>query len=533
MEETLLLNGGRAEDVRLAGRLLRQGRLVAIPTETVYGLACSAVDAQAVPQIFTVKGRPQDNPLIVHICRLEQMHELCREVPAAAYALARAFWPGPLTMVMKKTALVPDQVTAGLDTVGVRMPSHPVALAVIEASGVPLAAPSANLSGKPSPTRFSHVREDLYGKVAAILDGGDCAVGVESTVLDLTCDPPRILRPGAITQEMIASVLGRTEVDGRTLRPLGAGERPTSPGMKYRHYAPKVSMTLFVGSPEDTARAISKARAAGDGILCFDEYADMLQGEYTLSFGGSCDSAAHARLLFSRLREFDHMPVKRILAQRPRQSGREEALINRMLRAAAFCVVEASIRPVVGVTGRSGSGKSVFAAKAAELGGLVCDADYIYHRLLDEDEMLRKAIGERFPEAMNENGVDRKALGERVYGDKEALKTLNFITHPAVIKEMKRQIENTEAPFVVLDVPLLFESGLDRLCTMTVGILATEEALVLRASARDGAAPEHIRRRLASQPDEDYYRARCDVLLRNSGERSDFEKQIVKMLPGI
>jgi len=259
----------------------------------------------------------------------------------------------------------------------------------------------------------------------------------------------------------------------------------------------------------------------------------MLSGEYTLTFGASSDAAAHARLLFSRLREFDHMPVKRILAQRPRRSGREAASINRMLRAAAFSSVEASARPVIGVTGRSGSGKSVFAAKAAELGGLICDADRIYHRLLEEDQALRAAIGRRFPEALKGSTIDRKALGKRVYADNEALKTLNSITHPAVIGEIKRRIKETKAPFVVLDVPLLFESGTDRLCTLTVGILAAEETLLSRAAVRDGVPPEHIRRRLLAQPEEEYYRARCDVLLRNDGGRADFEKQVLKTLSGL
>ena len=212
--------------------------MVALPTETVYGLGANALDAAAVGKIFAAKGRPQDNPLIVHICQLDQLSGLVQQVPPLAQRLARAFWPGPLTMVMKKSGAVPDEVSAGLDTVAVRFPAHPVARALIELAAVPIAAPSANASGRPSTTTAQHVLEDLDGKIAAVVDGGSCGVGVESTVVDVTGDKLRLLRPGGITLEQLRQAAGEVEVDAALRRQLGRDETPRSPGMKYKHYAP-------------------------------------------------------------------------------------------------------------------------------------------------------------------------------------------------------------------------------------------------------------------------------------------------------
>ena len=224
-----------AADIAKAGRLLAGGEVVGIPTETVYGLAANALDADAVLRIFQAKGRPQDNPLIIHISRLEQLQELAAEISPAVYRMAEQFWPGPLTMVVRKKDIVPDRTSAGLDTVGIRMPSHPVARAIIDAAGVPLAAPSANTSGKPSPTTARDVLDDMDGKIPAIVDGGSCSVGVESTVVDMTGDYPQILRPGAITEEMIAAAMGEATTDRATLEGLSDDAKVRSPGMKYRH----------------------------------------------------------------------------------------------------------------------------------------------------------------------------------------------------------------------------------------------------------------------------------------------------------
>lgn len=233
--ETLLLSDSCPGDIEKAGEILRQGGLVAIPTETVYGLAANALDGEAVKKIYQAKGRPSDNPLIVHISDVAQLSPLVKEVPEAACKLAAVFWPGPLTIILEKSSRIPDQTSGGLDTVAVRCPYHPTARAVIDAAGVPLAAPSANLSGKPSPTTFRHVQEDLTGRVDALLDGGDCTVGVESTVITLVTDVPRILRPGGVTLAQLEHVLGQVEVDPAVIHQMEQGQKASSPGMKYKH----------------------------------------------------------------------------------------------------------------------------------------------------------------------------------------------------------------------------------------------------------------------------------------------------------
>ena len=233
--QTQLLQADAPGAIQTAAAILQNGGLVGIPTETVYGLAANALDGAAVAKIFAAKGRPMDNPLIVHISHFEQIYDLVREVPEAAKKLAEQFWPGPLTIILPKSARIPDEVSAGLDTVAVRFPSHPVARAVIDAAGVPLAAPSGNLSGHPSPTTAVHVMNDMDGRIEAVLDGGPCSVGVESTVVTLAEQPPRLLRPGGITLEQLRGVLGQVEMDDAVLHPLADGKRAASPGMKYKH----------------------------------------------------------------------------------------------------------------------------------------------------------------------------------------------------------------------------------------------------------------------------------------------------------
>ena len=253
-------------------------------------------------KIFEAKGRPQDNPLIVHIASLEDLPPLVEQVPPMAEKLAQAFWPGPLTMVFRKSPRVPQEITAGLETVAIRMPQHPAARDVIRAAGVPLAAPSANRSGKPSPTTAAHVMEDMKGRIEAVLDGGECSVGVESTVVDMTGDVPRILRPGAITQKQLKRVLGKNvEIDEAVFHEVAPGQPVRSPGMKYRHYAPKAPVLLFVGAPDVTARAIEQEMQPHDAVLCFDEYHDFYDDEKgpVRTYGPSCDKQAQGQQLFA------------------------------------------------------------------------------------------------------------------------------------------------------------------------------------------------------------------------------------------
>lgn len=322
-----------------AADLLRAGQVVAIPTETVYGLAANALDGQAVRKIFEAKGRPADNPLIVHIASFEQIYDLVSHLPDAAWQLAAAFWPGPLTMVLPKTENVPDEVCAGLETVGVRMPDHDLAVQLIETAGVPLAAPSANISGKPSPTSAKHVLDDMNGKISAILDGGKCQVGVESTVISLVDEVPRLLRPGGITLEMLREVLGEVQVDRAIYQQIADDVQVSAPGMKYRHYAPQAPVIAVTGSPEATAMYINLHANLHDGILCFDEFCELFDCKNTLKLGNSSDYATHAQHLFDALRQFDHQPVCTIYAQCPPEQGIGLAVANRLKKAAGFEVV--------------------------------------------------------------------------------------------------------------------------------------------------------------------------------------------------
>ncbi len=327
-------------ETAIAATLLRRGQLVGIPTETVYGLGADGMNPVAVANIFEAKGRPQDNPLILHIPQASWMERYCKDIPEAAYRLAEAFWPGPLTMILQRKSSVPDAVTAGLPTVGVRCPDHPVCLEIIRAAGVPVAAPSGNTSGRPSPTTAAHMLEDMDEKIPAILDGGPCTVGVESTIVDMTATPPRILRPGGITLEQLRSVLGEVTIDGAVLGSLSAGERPRAPGMKYRHYAPKAPVTVVTGEGERTARYIQSHIQPNQGIICFDQWKQLFSGYTVETLGRSDDLEEQGRRLFDALRTFDSSDVTAIWAQCPKGDGLGLAIANRLNKAAGFHIVE-------------------------------------------------------------------------------------------------------------------------------------------------------------------------------------------------
>lgn len=337
--ETLLQPACEAS-VAQAARLLQSGGIVAIPTETVYGIAASALDGAAVKKIFAAKGRPQDNPLIVHIDRMEMLDGLVSAVPESAKKLAAAFWPGPLTVILPRGPKVADEVCAGLDTVAVRMPSHPVARAVIAASGLPLAAPSANLSGSPSPTTAHYVMEDMDGRLPLILDGGECQVGVESTVVSLAGAQPVLLRPGYITQEQLETALGETVLlSGAILERLKEGETARSPGMKYKHYAPKAQVTIVKGSFQAYCRYVQSHAGQGVFGLCFAGEGARLPVP-CVEYGAEGSGADQAKHLFTALRQLDERGAEQVFARCPATTGVSLAVYNRLLRAAAFRVVE-------------------------------------------------------------------------------------------------------------------------------------------------------------------------------------------------
>ena len=362
------------DKISAAAKILREGGLVAIPTETVYGLGANGLDAQAVKRIFEAKGRPQDNPLILHVTGPQWLPRYCRNIPPMAYVLARKFWPGPLTMILQRQSIVPDETTAGLDTVAVRCPNHPVTLAIIREAGVPIAAPSANTSGRPSCTSAQDVLEDMDGKIEGVVDGGPCSVGVESTILDLTCQPPRLLRPGGLPLEDLERLIGHIDVDRAVTAPLQEGEKPKAPGMKYRHYAPKAPVTVVTGAPEASAREIQRRAGKGAGIICFDEYADLFRGMEVHTLGPSGDKLVQAQRVFDALRTFDNSDVTEIYTQCPDNRGLGLAIGNRLKKAAGFHVVEAdSQRVVLGITGGTGAGKTSALRAIEALGGQVID----------------------------------------------------------------------------------------------------------------------------------------------------------------
>lgn len=335
--DTLYLNPATDEGaLDRAARLLRKGEVVGMPTETVYGLAANALDAAAVKKIFDAKGRPQDNPLIVHFAQIEQLPTLCAHIPPMLPALARAFWPGPLTLIVPKAACIPSEVSCSLPTVGLRLPSHPIARALIEKAGVPLAAPSANRSGKPSTTTAQHVLHDLAGRIAAVVEGGESEIGLESTVLSLVGDQPRLLRPGGITREQLQSVIGPVILDRALFESIDDTMQVSAPGMKYRHYAPDAPLTVVQGPPHATAAYIAAHVRTGDGVLCFEEYRTRFAHCTVHSLGGQEDVAAQAHRLFDCLRAFDAEGVSAIWAQCPCAQGLGLAIFNRIGKAAGF-----------------------------------------------------------------------------------------------------------------------------------------------------------------------------------------------------
>lgn len=508
------------DKISAAAKILRQGGLVGIPTETVYGLGANALDEEAVQRIYEAKGRPQDNPLILHITGAQWLPRYCEDIPPIAYVLARKFWPGPLTMILKRKNVVPERTAAGLDTVAVRCPNHPVTLAIIREAGVPIAAPSANTSGRPSCTSAQDVLEDMDGKIAAIVDGGPCTVGVESTILDLTCQPPRLLRPGGLPVESLERLIGHIEVDQAVVAPMKEGEQPKAPGMKYRHYAPKAPVTVVTGTPALSAQVIAQKVGPGSGVICFDEYAHLFPAQEVHTLGRSDDKLTQAQRVFETLRSFDTSDVTEIYAQCPDNRGLGLAVGNRLKKAAGFHVIEADATSVVlGLTGGTGAGKTSALNAIRELGGMVIDCDAVYHEMLASDEGLRNAINATFPGVFDKSGkLDRKRLGEEVFSKKERLEKLNEIVFGCMIPEVERQLKESEHLISAIDAINLMESGLDRLCDRTIAVTAPAELRVRRIMARDNITEQYARLRLSAQRPDEYYRSRCDCELANNAD---------------
>ncbi len=346
--EIAVLGKGAAEDEKIlshAAEIIRSGGLAAFPTETVYGLGANALDPEAAKKIYAAKGRPSDNPLIIHISRAEDADKYAY-VPDVYQKLAEAFLPGPLTVIMKKRDIIPLTVTGGLDSVAVRLPSHPAARRLIELAGVPIAAPSANISGRPSPTSAAHVIEDMNGRADMIIDGGACQIGLESTIIKLTEDGAVLLRPGGITLEALREVLGNVGVDKAVTGKLAQGEHPLAPGMKYRHYAPRAPLTLIDGTDEEFVEFAGQKLGEQDAVIACDEDCSALlehgfSADRLLALGGRDDISAQAAALFDRLRLCDTRGFERIFARLPEKSGLSFALYNRIIKAAGYTVINA------------------------------------------------------------------------------------------------------------------------------------------------------------------------------------------------
>ena len=337
--KTLLLSASAPETPAVAANLIKSGGLVALPTETVYGLGANGLDPEAVAKIFIAKGRPGDNPLILHVTGPEQLPLFCHDIPDSAWRLAERFWPGPLTMVLPANDCVPKRTTGGLSTVAIRCPKTEVTREIIRLAGVPIAAPSANLSGKPSTTTAQHVLHDHDGKIDAIVDGGPCAVGVESTIVDLTENPPRLLRPGGVTPEQLQAVLGDLVIDRAVTAQIDRDAVVKAPGMKYRHYAPQEPVVIVSGSREKAARYIRAHFQRGDRVLCFEEELPLYEGCDPLAYGREEDVNTLSAGLFSALRILDDPSVHKVYARCPQGGGVAYAVQNRLKKAAAFHIV--------------------------------------------------------------------------------------------------------------------------------------------------------------------------------------------------
>ena len=519
--KTLYLNS-KENDIKTAAEIILRGGIVAFPTETVYGLGGDATKPDSAKKIYAAKGRPSDNPLIIHLSKAEEAEKYAY-TNDIYYKLTNAFCPGPLTVILPKKDIIPYEVTGGLDTVAVRIPSHPVARDFIEACGVAIAAPSANRSGSPSPTSAKHVKDDLDGKIDAVIDGGRCEIGLESTIVKLKDGVAVILRPGAITEEMLSEIVP-VRRDGSLYIKPDENVRPEAPGMKYRHYAPDVPVTLLKGPHNDVVEYM-KNRLEKDestGIICLQSDEKYLRGKNVKYMPD--DAKGQANSLFALLREYKGTDAKRIYSVTPSRTGLGLAVCNRLTKAAGFDIEYVGITiPVLGLTGQSGAGKSTVAAMFKERGAYVCDCDGIYHGMLYKNSPVTAELQKHFPFAVKDGLLDRPALAEAVFSDKEKLSLLNSITHKVILDEVRKQLYKAQEQgykFTVVDASQLFESGYDAECTAVIGVCADEETRIERITARDNISRQKALSRILGQHNEDFFRVYCDTIIENNGDEN-------------
>ena len=523
--ETEVLRVGTDDNekiISVAANLLKSGSLVAIPTETVYGLAGNALLSDVAEKIFKTKGRPSDNPLIVHISDISQISSLVKEIPNKAVMLAEHFWPGPLTMIFKKSDLIPDTVSGGLDTVAIRLPDCEITREIIEKS-CPLAAPSANLSGSPSPTTAEHVFCDLNGKIPLIIDGGECRVGVESTVITFATDIPTILRPGGVIREQIEEIIGDVALHSAVINELESEEKATSPGMKYKHYAPQKKLILLDCNDKDFIKYLNIHKFENIGAIVFDEDVENINIPY-LTVGKADDTSAHAHNLFDVLRKCDALHCDTVFARLPQKSGLSLAVYNRMIRAAAHNIIKPEMPKIIGFTGPSGAGKSLIANHFAQNGYKIIDADKIARKVVEKgSDTLENLVAEFGKDILFSDGtLNRARLSEIAFATPEKTEKLNSITHPAIIKNIIEEINSAGKFPVILDAPLLFEGNLHPLCDKIIGITAPIDERIERIAKRDNISKEKIRLRFSAGKSDDYYREKCDIIINNT----DIKKSI-------
>ncbi len=527
--EKLVLSENFAESITRAAQILKNGGIVAIPTETVYGLAASAFDDKAINKVFEAKGRPQDNPLIVHIADMEMLTDIARDIPNNALLCAKRFWPGPLTMVLPRTDKTAPCVSAGLDTVAVRMPSDEVALSIIRKSGLPLAAPSANRSGSPSPTTALHVENDLDGKIDAIVYGNECDVGVESTVVSFGLNPPRLLRPGAVTAEALREIIPDLEVDKAVLAEPQKNERVASPGMKYKHYAPKTDSYLVEGSSEEFAEFVNSYESAL--AVCFEEESGKIKIP-RLIYGKENNELSLAHELFSVLRQVDSFGVERVFIHAPSKQGVGLAVYNRLIRATGFKVINLN-KIIIGLTGPTGAGKSSLKVTAEELGFKVVDCDILARKAVEKETAGLKALIKVFGEDILEldGSLNRKALAKKAFSTRENTGLLNKTIFPFIKELVNEEMQGVNR--IILDAPTLFESGLNSVCTKTVAVLAEESIRLDRIMERDKLSRDAALLRMNAGKKDTFYEQNADIIVFNNGNALEFKNQFKTILTDI
>lgn len=511
------------KDIQIAGKILADGGLVAFPTETVYGLGADALNDEAVKNIYAAKGRPSDNPLIVHIAEKDDIKPLVREVTPKAKALMDAFFPGPLTIILPKSDKVGKTVSGGLDTVAVRMPINETAHALIKASGCPIAAPSANTSGLPSPTRAKYVINDMMGKIDAIIDGGDCEYGVESTVITLAAEVPTLLRPGAITKEMLESVIGEVYVAPAVLEGMKDNEVAASPGMKYKHYAPKAKVVIVKGDKEKYEKFVNSREDAY--ALCFDGDNITIP---KVTYGRENDDLSQARELFDALRHLDELGAEKVYAHIPHKDGVGMAVYNRLIRAAAFCVIDLDKPFTIGLTGPTGAGKGFVGEELKKRGFKIIDCDYYVRKAEEKGSPVLEELAAEFGDDILTDGeLNRRLLAQRAFESKEKTDALNRIVHPKVIELCRQHADG----LCVLDAPQLFEANAQDDCYKVITVVAPDEMRLERILKRDNLTARQAFIRMNAQFDNDYYIKRSDYVIYNDGR--DIINQIDKIMEAI